>query len=243
MLLNQEYLPPFVFSLAILSPGRGVIFHENLLTFQIIKPYFSDMQSGRQKKNWNLLVAGNRVFLGLIFLTGGLSKLMPFPNLMGPVWLEEELAKYGLGLFARFIACTQIITGVLLLTRRFALIGAILLFPMLINIMVITISLQWSGTPYVVAVFLLQNSILLINDYPKLKALISEDTGTLQLLQVKRKNIKADIMLLTGCTLLTTGAALYNSSFIGGIIIVGAGAGLLFMAAFNEFLFRKKKEL
>ena len=70
-----------------------------------------------------------------------------FPGIIGPVWLETELSKYGLDVYARFIAFSQIITGLLLLTQRFATLGAIMLLPMLLNIWMVTISLQWSGTP------------------------------------------------------------------------------------------------
>src|SRR5688572_8434081 len=100
-------------------------------------------------------ITGIRIFLGILFLTAGLSKTVPgFPALMGPPTLEQMLAKYDLALFARFIAYSQILIGWLLLTRRFATIGAIMLLPMLLNILAITISQHWRGTPYVVLVFL-----------------------------------------------------------------------------------------
>jgi len=35
-------------------------------------------------------IVANRLFLGAIFLTGGMSKLIPFPGVMGPVWLEPR---------------------------------------------------------------------------------------------------------------------------------------------------------
>jgi hypothetical protein len=64
-----------------------------------------------------------RVFLGLMFLSGGLSKLMPFPGVMGPVWLEESLIPYGLGFYARFIAWSEATIGLMLLTRLTAVLG------------------------------------------------------------------------------------------------------------------------
>lgn len=118
-----------------------------------------------------------RCFLGCIFVFSGLAKLIPnFPNSIGPPWLEARLEPYGLALFARFIAVSELAVGLLLLTRRLATLGALMLFPMITGILVITISLQWRGTPYVNAVFLLLNGALLAYDYPRLRWIIAEDT-------------------------------------------------------------------
>ena len=121
-----------------------------------------------------VLVIGTRVFLGLIFFSAGLGKITHglTPGLIGPVWLEERLAQYGLGLWAQFVAWSQLLIGALLLSQRFALLGAVMLVPMLTNILVVTISLQWRGTPYVNAVLLAMNLFLLWVDRERLKPLI-----------------------------------------------------------------------
>lgn len=181
----------------------------------------------------------SRIFLGLLFFTGGLSKLIPFPNLMGPVWLESELAKYGLELFARFIAYIQLITGILLLTGRFQLLGALVLFPMLLNILAITISLQWRGTPYVVCFFLIQNIVLLIDDYPRLLSLITEDMASVHQLNFKRRNRKADELLVLGSMILLVGVTCYDNSHSIAWTMIVFGTGVLIIAACYEFIFRK----
>ena len=114
-----------------------------------------------------LFLNGTSVFLGLVFFTSGMAKLFfehRFPGLIGPVWLAE----YDLGLFARFIAYSQITVGFLLLTLRYRTLGAIALLPMVLNILLITISQSWPGTPYIVAFFLLLNLVLLVAEAPKL---------------------------------------------------------------------------
>jgi uncharacterized membrane protein YphA (DoxX/SURF4 family) len=120
------------------------------------------------------LVISTRVFLGLIFFSSGLGKLTHglTPGLIGPVWLEERLAQYGLGFWAQFVAWSQVLIGALLLSQRFATLGAVMLVPMLTNILVITISLQWRGTPYVNAVLLAMNLFLLWADRERLKPLV-----------------------------------------------------------------------
>ena len=119
-------------------------------------------------------VIGIRVFLGLIFFSSGLAKLTHglTPGLIGPIWLEERLAQYGLSLWAQFVAWSQLLIGALLLSQRFALLGAVMLVPMLVNILVVTISLQWRGTPYVNAVLLAMNLFLLWVDRERLKPLL-----------------------------------------------------------------------
>lgn len=121
------------------------------------------------------LIYGIRWFLGILFVISGLAKLIPhFPNTMGPTNLEFTLEAHGLALFARFIAVSEVGTGLLLLTRCFATLGALLLVPMLASIIVITTSLKWQGTPYLVTGFLVLALILLAYDYPKLAVLIGE---------------------------------------------------------------------
>lgn len=123
---------------------------------------------------------GISVFLGLIFFTAGMAKIFyehRFPGLIGPVWLEEKLAEFGLGLFARFIAYSQIVVGFMLLTLRYRTLGVIALLPMLLNILLVTISQNWKGTPYVLAFFLLLNLVLLAAESPKLLHLLGFRTN------------------------------------------------------------------
>jgi len=124
---------------------------------------------------------GGSAFLGLIFFTAGMAKLYAghrFPGIMGPVWLEERLAEYDLGDFARFIAFAQVIIGFVLLTLRYITIGALMLLPMVLNILFVTISLHWRGTPYVVGFFLLINLYLLFLDRARLVPLTGMPSRT-----------------------------------------------------------------
>ena len=103
-------------------------------------------------------------FLGFTFWGAGMVKLYEghhFIGWIGPPWLIERLAEYELGLFAAFIALAQITIGFMLMTTRFKLLGSIMLVPMIVNILMVTISQQWQGTPYVLAVLLGMNGFLL----------------------------------------------------------------------------------
>lgn len=59
------------------------------------------------------------------------------------------------GLYWHFIGWTQIIAGVLLSTQRYARLGALIFFGLILNIFVITISYPFQGTPVVTGLMLL----------------------------------------------------------------------------------------
>lgn len=125
-------------------------------------------------KNKYFLILLVRLFLGYIFFSAGVCKLTHgnFGQLIGPPWLEELLAKHGLGLFAQVVAVSQVVCGALLLSQRFSLLGAIMLIPMNVAILAVTVSQKWVGTPYVNTVFLLLNLLLLGIEREKFRFLV-----------------------------------------------------------------------
>jgi hypothetical protein len=130
-------------------------------------------RSGIWKFGW----VAARAFLGIMFFTGGMSKLIPFPGIMGPVWLEEVLQPHGLGPYARFIAWSELFIAVLLFSRRFATVGAVMMVPLLVNIFAVVTSMEWRGTPYVVAGFIVMNVYLLWYERDRLLTLVSDGFG------------------------------------------------------------------
>ncbi|KYG82686.1 DoxX family membrane protein [Roseivirga echinicomitans] len=182
-----------------------------------------------------------RVFLGLIFFGAGMSKLYfehKFPGIIGPVWLEDELTQYGLGMYARFIAIAQVITGLLLFSQRFATLGAVLLFPILLNILMVTVSLEWQGTPYVNGALLLLNAWLLIYDYPKLKFILSDHTESVKNIPFKRTSRKADRGWIVLCVvILLTIPISYLNLTVAWSICAGAVLGLIA----NQMIAKKQK--
>lgn len=125
-------------------------------------------------RNKDLILLLIRLFLGYIFFSAGICKLTGgnFGQLIGPPWLEDALSKYGLGLFAQVVAISQVLCGMLLLSQRFSLLGAIMLVPMNVAILSVTISMKWAGTPYVNAVFLFLNLLLLGMEHKKFRFLL-----------------------------------------------------------------------
>ena len=122
-----------------------------------------------------------QVLLAVIYFSSGFSKHFHwFPNIIGPIWLIEELAKYNLGLFGYFIAVSQAIVGFFLFFPKLRLVASIMLLPMHLCITVIPISLGWRGTPYVNIVLLLMILALLYSEKSKLMQLLGDgESGSL----------------------------------------------------------------
>ncbi len=178
------------------------------------------------------------IFLGFVFFGAGMSKLYAnhqFIGLMGTVWLEEKLVQYDLGLFARFVAYSQVTTGFLLLTFRFRTLGAVMLVPMLANILMITISQHWKGTPYVVSVFILQNMYLLWYDRAILLPLItgenSAETGQ------NKRDLKGNLLFLAAYLLVLLSVPL-SFVFLEASWLIALVA--LFMGFFSKELDKPK---
>jgi len=114
-----------------------------------------------------------QVLLAVIYSSAGISKLLPgFPNIIGPVWLIDELAKYELGLLGYFIAFSQAIVGILLFFPQLRLCATLMLLPMHLCITVVTISLGWQGTPYVNTLLLIMIFAILYDERKKLGVLL-----------------------------------------------------------------------
>ena len=189
-----------------------------------------------QPRWYRIFIAGTRLFLGLIMFTAGMSKLFHgnFPGLIGPVWLTDELGKYGLEYLGEFIAWSQTLIGLLLLTQRFASLGAIMLLPMLLNIFMVMLSLGLHyykplevnspiNTSIIIAVLILLNVVLLLNDFHKLKFIFDESDGFFETRKVKRKNQLADYIVVAGMLLCLLSPVLYsiNKTIAYAIVIAG----------------------
>ena len=79
---------------------------------------------------------------------------------------------YQSGLYWNFLGWSQLIAGLVLMTQRYATLGAVFFFPICLNIFFITISYHFSGTPIITGLLLLANIFLLLWDYNKLLPLV-----------------------------------------------------------------------
>lgn len=117
----------------------------------------------------------SRILLALAFVPTALVKVQGLPfTVMGtdtPVGYFFD-AMHRTGGYWRFIGWAQLVAGALLLVPRTALVGAILFFPIVLNIFVITVALEFKGTPWITGPMVLAALFLLCWDYHRLKAIV-----------------------------------------------------------------------
>ncbi|MEO8664435.1 MAG: hypothetical protein ABI462_02975 [Ignavibacteria bacterium] len=92
--------------------------------------------------------------------------------LNSPFHLLETL--YQSGFYWKFLGFAQILAGLLLMTQRFAKLGALMFLPIIANIFVITVSYGFPGTPYITGLMLLANIVLVLWDWNDLKILVNK---------------------------------------------------------------------
>jgi hypothetical protein len=76
------------------------------------------------------------------------------------------------GFYWKFIGYAQVVAGLLLMTQKLARLGAVIFFPIVLNIFVITVSLQFMGTPIITGLMLLATVYLLLWDLKVLQYII-----------------------------------------------------------------------
>ncbi|GAA3928460.1 DoxX family membrane protein [Hymenobacter algoricola] len=185
-----------------------------------------------------LYVLAARVLLGAFMLGGGLYKLSDnhLHGLMGPPMDHAFLAKNGLEIFAQFVGVAQLIIGLLLLTGRFALLGALMLVPMWLGIIMLTWSQHWVGTPYLTTGFLVLTLGLLLHDYQRLKYLLypPAEPEIIRAVPVRTGPRGAELLWWLGVAVFMGGSLLYpislavmEGTMLAGLaLLLGAGGWL-----------------
>lgn len=130
----------------------------------------------RNKKLSQLFTWGTRVLLAIAFVPSGLKKLLGERfTLLGPddpVGFFFE-ALYRAGWYWNFLGFMQLLVALLIIIPRTTFFGALLYLPIIINIFIITVAMQFTGTPFITGLMLLANIYLLFWDYSKLKKMVS----------------------------------------------------------------------
>ena len=111
-----------------------------------------------------------RYLIGLGFIPSGLVKVMnqPFTNPENTgVFAEFLHALHATGFYYNTVGLSQMLAAVLLMTQRFATLGALLFLPIIFNIMVLTLSTIGSLTPIIASLMFLGTLFLLLWDLPK----------------------------------------------------------------------------
>jgi uncharacterized membrane protein YphA (DoxX/SURF4 family) len=147
-------------------------------TFALRMEQFLDRLHARARSSLLLryFAAVNRILLAIGFIPTGLVKIRgqrftTNVDLDSPIGLFFE-AMYRTGTYWQFLGWAQVIAGVLLLIPATSTLGAVLFFPAIVNIFLITFSLEFTGTPVLTGGMLLANLFLLCWDWHRLKPLV-----------------------------------------------------------------------
>jgi hypothetical protein len=135
----------------------------------------------REDRRLGLFTWFTRGLLALGFLPLGAIKVLDIPFTRLPP--EHPVgyffnAFYTTGLWYNFVGVCQLVAAVLLLIPATALLGAVIYFPIILNIFVITVSIDFAGTPVITGLMLLACTYLLCWDYDRLRPLFR--TGGLE---------------------------------------------------------------
>jgi uncharacterized membrane protein YphA (DoxX/SURF4 family) len=132
----------------------------------------------RQNRHLSTFVVLTRYLIAFAFIPSGLKKILgerfTQMSIDTPIGFFFE-ALYQTGAYWNFIGWAQVSAAFLLMTQRFATLGAIFFFFIISNIWVITISLNFSGTWIITSLMLLAVMLLLVWDGHKLKYMFYAD--------------------------------------------------------------------
>ena len=117
------------------------------------------------------LVGGAFVFASLIKIKG--HRFTQIPDEGGHSIGHFFEMMYQSGLYWQFIGWAQLVAGLLLLTQRYALLGALAYLSIIANIFVITISYDFAGTSVITGLMLLAGLLLLAWDWNRLRVVVN----------------------------------------------------------------------
>ena len=117
------------------------------------------------------LIGGAFVFASLIKIKG--HRFTQIPDDGGHSVGHFFEMMYQSGLYWQFLGWAQLLAGLLLLTQRFAMLGAVLFLGIIANIFVITISYDFGGTPLITGLMLLATVALLLWDWNRMRVLLN----------------------------------------------------------------------
>ncbi len=117
------------------------------------------------------LIASAFVFASVPKILGERFTQIPIDN---PIGFYFE-AMYRSGFYWNFLGWGQMIAGLLLMTQRFAAFGALLFYPIIINVWLVTWSIGFKGTPAVTFLMFLGNTYLLVWEYRRLVPLLQTE--------------------------------------------------------------------
>ncbi len=194
----------------------------------------------RKSKLLQYFTVFNRIILAIAFLPSGLTKLLGnrFTQISidNPIGLFFE-GFYQTGFWYRFVEFAQILAAILLLIPRTSTLGAMIFFPIVLNIMIITWSLNFTGTWVITTAMFLANLYLICWDYDKFKLILPFNSGERKTFNLKRA-LPIIVVWILGTLVVffafrAINQSIANSGFVGGIIACLIGCALGFLNSYQ----------
>lgn len=104
---------------------------------------------------------------------------------------------YASGMLWRFMGLGQLVAGFLLMTQRYAKLGAVAFFPIISFVFMFTVNYHFTGTPIITGLMLLANIMLIIWDWDVLRVLINKPP----IINTTRRLENDPVWEITGLTL------------------------------------------
>lgn len=194
------------------------------------------------------LAVVSRVLLAIAFVPTGMVKLLGerFTSLPTTTTIGFFFeAMYRTGPFWRCIGLAQVVAGTLLLIPPLSTLGAVLFFPIMLNVFLITVSLRFQGTPFVTGMMLLASIFLLCWDYDRLKLVVFAPTArpatpALSFGSIERVGIA--ICGLAGITVLLVTRSMLPRSVLMPALATGVVGSLLVLAVWGRLFARSLRE-
>lgn len=149
-----------------------------------------------------------KIALAYAFLMAGFTKVIGerFTSLSNNHPMGHYLeALFHTGYYYPFISVAQMLAGVLLLIPRTSLLGAILYFPIILNICILSFAVRFDGSVLTSPLMVLANLYLLCWDYHRLKFILPFKKSAFEdvLPQFKDRSNKFPFRFLSGVLIIT----------------------------------------
>lgn len=171
-------------------------------------------------KRWATLCAINlRILIGFAFLPAGLKKVLdePFTDPAKTGAFHDFLdAFHATGWFYQYVGAMQLITATLLITQRFANVGALLAVPITATITAFCWSTQVYPTAVVITLMFLGSLGLALWDLPRWRLAFAPDDRAQELV-VPPRTARVDLRLWQLCGLAIVTLYFATCAALGGV--------------------------
>jgi uncharacterized membrane protein YphA (DoxX/SURF4 family) len=183
----------------------------------------------KQVRLLQFFTAFNRIILAVSFIPSGMTKFLGnrFTQISTdtPIGLFFE-GFYQTGFWYRFVGFAQIFAAILLLIPRTSTLGATIFFPIVLNIMIITWSLNFTGTWVITTAMFLANLYLICWDYDKFKPILPFNSGERKTFNLKRA-VPIILLWVIGGLVVFFAFGVINQSIANSGLFGGTIAGLI----------------